>query len=183
MIPSPREQRRGTRRLFYGGAVVALILLAAVVVWPLLPNSGNPQTSPPTAATGTRSNQGEGESQVAKSTRPTPETDARATTEGGDSGKRARQISESASNSVQLSPEQRQAVADYVKQQGAQTDRVNFTLSVGAAVPRDVKLQDMPRELAEALPAYRDDQYLVVNNQVVVVEKQSRRIVALIPTS
>lgn len=182
MSLTPHEQRRGTRRLFYGAAIVALAALAIVVVWPLLPNSGNPQLSPPSAQTGVRSNQGEGESQVAKSTRPPPETDARATTEGGDSSKRPREISESATNSVQLSPEQRQAIANYVKQQGQQTARVNFTLSVGAAVPRDVQLQDLPRELAEVLPAYREDQYLVVGNQVVIVEKQSRRVIAMIPT-
>jgi hypothetical protein len=59
---------------------------------------------------------------------------------------------------------------------------VNFSIAVGGAVPEQVKLADFPRQLAQAMPDYAKDQYVVVNNQFVVVERQTRRIVAIVPT-
>ncbi len=45
-----------------------------------------------------------------------------------------------------------------------------------------MKLRDVPPQLAQALPGYAKDQYFIVDNQFVVVEKQTRRIVAILPT-
>jgi Protein of unknown function (DUF1236) len=171
---------RTPRRMLLAAASFGVIALFAVIAWPLLPNSGNPRLSPPSAETGQRSNQGEGESAAGKSAGP--QTDARA---APDAGTRGRDISGTASNEVKLSPEQRQAIRTHLTQGKDQPriDRANFTLSVGAAVPREAPAREMPPELAGALPEYGDDHYLLVGEQLVIIERESRRIVAIIPTA
>ena len=42
-------------------------------------------------------------------------------------------------------------------------------------------MHDLPNEIADALGGYNGDQYLLVRNQLVIVDRASRRIVALIP--
>jgi hypothetical protein len=61
--------------------------------------------------------------------------------------------------------------------------QTNFSIVVGGAVPDSAKLTDMPQQVAQALPNYASDQFFVVNNQFVVVERQTRRIVAIVPVS
>ena len=61
------------------------------------------------------------------------------------------------------------------------TDKVDFSLVVGAAVPHDVMLHDLPNEVADALGGFNGDQYLLVRDQLVIVDRASRRIVALVP--
>lgn len=60
-------------------------------------------------------------------------------------------------------------------------DQVDFSLVIGSAVPRDVKLDDLPTDIADSLNGYNGDQYLVVRDQLVIIDHQSRRVVALIP--
>ena len=51
---------RTPRRMLMAAASFAVIAMFAVIAWPLLPNSGNPRLSPPSAETGQRSNSGAG---------------------------------------------------------------------------------------------------------------------------
>jgi Protein of unknown function (DUF1236) len=60
-------------------------------------------------------------------------------------------------------------------------NKVDFSLVVGSSVPRDVELQNLSPEIADALGGYSGDQYLLVRDQLVIVDRSSRRIVALIP--
>jgi hypothetical protein len=50
-----------------------------------------------------------------------------------------------------------------------------------AAVPRQAQLTDLPAGLADLLYGSNGDQYLLVRDQMIIVDSQSRRIVALIP--
>src|SRR5262245_63431049 len=58
---------------------------------------------------------------------------------------------------------------------------VNFSIAIGAAVPRQVQLRSLPAELASILQGYSGDEYALVRDQLVVVDSKSRRIVAIIP--
>lgn len=60
-------------------------------------------------------------------------------------------------------------------------DQVDFSLVIGSAVPRDIKLDDLPADITDSLHGYDGDQFLVVQDQLVIVDHQSRRVVALIP--
>lgn len=60
---------------------------------------------------------------------------------------------------------------------------VNFSLSVGTAVPRDVRLQPLPTEVAEIVPQYRGYDFVLVKDEIVIVEPSSYKIVAVMPYS
>jgi hypothetical protein len=56
-----------------------------------------------------------------------------------------------------------------------------MSLTVGAAVPRQIELRDLPTAVADALHGYNGDKYLLVRDQLVIVDGQARRVVALVP--
>ena len=56
-----------------------------------------------------------------------------------------------------------------------------FTVSVGAAVPQQVPLKQIPTDLASALNGFQGDDYVLVGNQLVIVDAAVRRVVAIIP--
>src|SRR3954471_11578720 len=114
----------------------------------------------PGSATGVRSNQNAGESGAGKSNPSGPAENQH------DSG-RAADIQHSASGTPSLSQEQRAKISSYVKQSGFHRGHpVNFTLSVGAAVPRQAELRDVPNDLATILQGYSGDQYVLVRDQL-----------------
>lgn len=56
-----------------------------------------------------------------------------------------------------------------------------FTVSVGAAVPNQVPLKQLPTELATLLNGFQGDDYVLVGDQLVIVDATVRRVVAIIP--
>jgi len=59
-------------------------------------------------------------------------------------------------------------------------DRVNFSINVGAVVPREVRVVELPETLVEINPRWRGFEYFVVRDEIYIVD-HSRRIVALVP--
>ena len=47
---------------------------------------------------------------------------------------------------------------------------VNFSLSVGTVLPRDVHFQPLPAEAVEVMPQYRGYNFIVVREDIVIVE-------------
>jgi hypothetical protein len=102
-------------------------------------------------------------------------------TNGKDEGARAREIQHTA-GPLQLSNQQREQLRDLLARQNpVAMDTVNVSLTIGAAVPRQIELSDLPTEISDVLHGYNGDKYLVVRDQLVIVDSQARRIVALIP--
>ena len=60
---------------------------------------------------------------------------------------------------------------------------VNFSLSVGTAVPRDVRLQTLPADVVEIVPQYRGYSFFVVRDEIVIVEPSTYKIVTVLPRS
>ena len=58
---------------------------------------------------------------------------------------------------------------------------VTFSLSVGTVVPRTVKYVPLPSRVVEIYPAWRSYHFFIVGDQIVIVEPDSLRIVAVIP--
>jgi hypothetical protein len=82
---------------------------------------------------------------------------------------------------LRLTDEQRRRVRGQIAgRPEARVQTADFTISVGASVPPQVELQDLPMELADTLGGYHGSQYLIVRDQVVIID-ESRRIVAIIP--
>jgi hypothetical protein len=58
--------------------------------------------------------------------------------------------------------------------------QINFTISVGTVVPRTVKFVTVPSTIVEYYPAYRGYSYFIVDDEIIIVEPRSFKIVAVL---
>ena len=176
---SRKEEGRGTRRAFLGAAVVALAAGAGLLAWFFVPSFS--RTDRPQNA-GILTDQTVGVSVQSQRTEPLPVTGSNST--GPYSVERNEQLSGTeVPNLKPLAPAQIEAIQRFASAHPELAlPRVNFSIAVGAAVPSRVKLLPVPLELARVLPHYSTDLYIMVDNQFIVVERQTRRIVAIVPS-
>jgi len=176
---TPREEQQGTRILFVWSTIAGIAVAVGLIVWFFVPGFSQSDT-PNLAADGAKSNETQGSSVTAQVTKPVPTTRPRSTdpsTEG-----RNERLTGSSSGGNTLTDDQISALKSYVNQHGGERiQSANFTMTVGAAVPGSAELRDIPAQLAKSLPNFRNDQYVVVDDQFIIVEKQTRRIVAIVP--
>jgi hypothetical protein len=59
-------------------------------------------------------------------------------------------------------------------------NQVNFSLSVGVTVPRTVRVFDLPPEIVTIVPAYRGYKYVIVEDEILIIDPRTLRIVAVI---
>jgi hypothetical protein len=87
-----------------------------------------------------------------------------------------------AGGNVTLTSEQRTRIQQTVLagRNVPRVDNVNFSLSVGTAVPSRVRIVDVPPTLIEIYPQWRGHQYFVVRDEIVIVDR-SRKVVAVVP--
>jgi hypothetical protein len=86
--------------------------------------------------------------------------------------------------SVNINEQQRTRVAASITRLNAQPiNNVNFSLSVGTAIPRDVRLQTVPADVVEVVPQYRGYSFFVVRDEIVIVDPSSYKIVTVLPRS
>ncbi|MGN6570394.1 MAG: DUF1236 domain-containing protein [Pseudolabrys sp.] len=176
---TPREEQQGTSAMFVWSTIVLVAAAVGLMVWFFVP--GFSQTNEPNiAANGQRSNETQGMSVTAQVTKPTS-TSSPHSTDPSTVGRNER-LTGSATPNVDLTPDQVGALKAYVNQHGDErVDSANFTMTVGAAVPGNARLRDIPAQLAKSLSNFQNDQYIVVGSQFIIVEKQTRRIVAIVP--
>ena len=86
--------------------------------------------------------------------------------------------------SVNINDQQRTRISTSISHLNVQPlNHVNFSLAVGTAVPRDVRLQPLPAEVVEIVPQYRGYNFVLVKDEIVIVEPSSYKIVAVLPYS
>lgn len=85
-----------------------------------------------------------------------------------------------AGGSVALTTEQKTKIRTTVLATAPKVTNVNFSLNVGTVVPRSVRFVAVPPTLIEIHPAWRGYMYFVVGNDLVIIEPDSLRIVAVI---
>jgi hypothetical protein len=78
---------------------------------------------------------------------------------------------------VDLTPEQRTTIKQYVVQERVAPVTVNERITVGATLPADVELRTVPNTWGPSLTSYR---YVYADNRVYFVEPSSRRVVHFI---
>jgi hypothetical protein len=98
-----------------------------------------------------------------------------------DTGGKGRQIMHT-SKELSLGAEQRQEIQKRIAAQNApRLDRADFELMIGASVPRQVELRDLPSDISTVMGGYNGSQYVLVRGTLVVVDRESRRVVAIVP--
>lgn len=157
------------------------------------------ETTPQRGAEENRGTTQERGAQQEQKTKQQGATEERGTTQRGakeDSGKSGVNASEQGANptqgahnasrgaSVQLSQNQRGQIQSIIGKGGgarARTD-VHFNVAVGAIVPRDVHIEVLPEDVVAVVPQYEGFDYVVVGDQILIVDPDSLAIVAVIET-
>jgi Protein of unknown function (DUF1236) len=103
------------------------------------------------------------------------------TKQGGGSAGTTAGRSGGASNSVSLTTEQRTTIRQTVLTSSApRVTTVNFNVRVGTVVPRSVRIVPLPATLIEIQPSWRGYMYFVYQDEIIVVEPGTLRIVAVL---
>lgn len=103
---------------------------------------------------------------------------------GKESPAQDKQAQASKGERVELSQEQRTRVQTSIREQKAQrVTNVNFTINVGARIPRTVRLYALPRTVVEVVPRYRGYRYFVVEDRICIVDPATYEIVYVIEDS
>ena len=83
----------------------------------------------------------------------------------------------SAGATVTIAPEQRTKIKQYVVQQKVKPVTVKERVTVGTVLPADVEFAAVPGDWGPELGRYR---YVYTNDNVVLVEPSSRRVIQII---
>jgi hypothetical protein len=82
---------------------------------------------------------------------------------------------------AKLSGDQRTRITTVIRNQHvAPVTDVNFSVSVGTRVPRDVTFHPLPTEIVTIYPEWRGYEFILVNDQIVVVDPRTFEIVAVL---
>jgi hypothetical protein len=82
---------------------------------------------------------------------------------------------------AKLSTEQRTKITSVIREQHVKpVDRVNFSVSVGTRVPRDVGFHPLPADIVTIYPEWRGYEFFLVREQIVVVDPRTLEIVAVL---
>ena len=88
-----------------------------------------------------------------------------------------------ASGSAKLSTEQRTKITTVFKSQKVErieASKLNVSISVGTRVPTTVKYYPLPQEVIVIYPEWRGYEYILVGDQIVVIDPRSHEIVAVL---
>jgi hypothetical protein len=80
-----------------------------------------------------------------------------------------------------LSTEQRTKITTVIREQHVQpASNVNFSISVGTRVPREVSFHPLPTEIVTIYPDWRGYEFFLVSGQIIVVNPRTLEIVAVL---
>ena len=82
---------------------------------------------------------------------------------------------------AKLSTEQRTKITGVIREQHvAPLTNVNFAISVGTRVPRDVTFHPLPAQIVTIYPEWRGYEFVLVRDQIVVINPRTLEIVAVL---
>jgi hypothetical protein len=101
--------------------------------------------------------------------------------EGKEGAKSGTTVGAAGSGAVNLSTEQRTTLRQEVLTTSApRVDSVNFNISVGTVVPSSVRVVEVPPAIVRIRPAWRGYRYFVYNDEIIIVEPRTLKIVAVL---
>jgi hypothetical protein len=133
--------------------------------------------SKPGAATGSKSdaNGASKTEQQVQSPSGTPSQSTQSTTE-----QNRTTTGQGAAGSAKLTTEQRTKITSVIKSQKVEPVRLSVSVSVGTRIPADVRLHPLPQEVIVIYPEWRGYDYILVGDQIVIVNPRTHEIVAIV---
>lgn len=84
------------------------------------------------------------------------------------------------SGSAKLTPEQRSKITTIIKQQKVAPAKLSISVNVGTRVPDSVRFYPLPAEVFVIYPEWRGYDYILVGDQILVVDPRTHEIVAIL---
>jgi hypothetical protein len=82
---------------------------------------------------------------------------------------------------AKLSSEQRTKITTVIRgEHVAPVNNVNFSIAVGTRVPHEMSFHPLPTEIVNIYPDWRGYEFILVRNQIIVVDPQTFEIVAVL---
>jgi hypothetical protein len=108
-------------------------------------------------------------------------TDQKMGNEAEGKSSRSSQTVGQAGAGAKLSTEQRTKITTVIKgERVAPVTNVNFSISVGTRVPHDVSFHPLPAEVVTIYPEWRGYEFILVRDQIVVIDPRTFEIVAVL---
>ena len=100
----------------------------------------------------------------------------------GVNGQNAGNAPASRGANVQLSQDQRSKIMATIgkRSSACATTNIRFNISVGARVPRDVHIAVLPEDVVEIVPQYEGFDYVMVGDEILIIDPNSLDIIAVI---
>jgi Protein of unknown function (DUF1236) len=101
-------------------------------------------------------------------------------TQGGAAGQSTTTTGQAGAG-AKLSTEQRTQITSVIREQRVSpVTNVNFSISVGTRVPRDVTFHTLPERVVTIYPEWRRYKFILVKEQIVIVDPNTYEIVAIL---
>ena len=85
-----------------------------------------------------------------------------------------------AAGSANLSTEQRTKITTIIRQQKVEPAHLNVSVRVGTRVPESVRFYPLPAEVFVVYPEWRGYSYILVGDQILVINPRTHEIVAIL---
>ena len=85
-----------------------------------------------------------------------------------------------AAGSAKLSTEQRTKITTIIRQQKVEPAHLNVSVRVGTRVPANVRFYPLPTEVFVVYPEWRGYDYILVGNEILVIDPRTHEIVAIL---
>jgi hypothetical protein len=85
-----------------------------------------------------------------------------------------------AAGAAKLSTEQRTKITTAIKKQSVKPVQLNISVRVGASVPSSVHFYPLPTEVVEVYPEWRGYDFILVGNEIIILNPGSHTIVAIL---
>jgi len=112
---------------------------------------------------------------------PAGKNESRSTTgQGSDKTETRGTTGQGAAGAAMLSTEQRTRISTILRQHKVASEHLNVTVAVGTRVPASVHLYPLPAEVIDINPEWRGFDYVMVGDEILVIDPVTRDIVAII---
>ncbi len=140
------------------------------------PGASQAQTAPSSTSTPTNNNQ-------AQQTPSTPKSGATAQQPNTQTNT-AQSSGTNVNAAVNINEQQRTRISQSFAHVDARPlTNVNFSISVGTVIPHDVRLSPLPADVVEIVPQYRGYNFVLVKDEIVIVDPATYKIVTVLPYS
>lgn len=85
-----------------------------------------------------------------------------------------------AAGSAKLTTEQRTKITTIIRQHKVEPAHLNVSVSVGTRIPTSVRVYPLPVEVVVVYPEWRGYDYILVGDQIVIINPRTHEIVAIV---